>query len=134
MEDCLKKEIEKLKDDEIYCEVGANNRTLHLAFNLNKNIQIYAIDDEYNCGTGMDDPCVRINFIQGKSKDVYEEWWRESDQSYISVLLINEDFEKNFKLWHNYVKPKGTIIMNTTNFVDLNYEIERNEKYLKISL
>lgn len=134
MEDCLKRELEKLKDDEIYCEIGANRDTIHLAFNLNKQIQIYAVDDEYDCGTGIDDPCVRINFIQGKSKDVCEEWFRESEESFISVLVINEDFEKNFKLWHDYVKPKGTIILNTTNFVDLNYKIDRFENYLKISL
>lgn len=134
MEDCLKSEIDKLQDDEIYCEIGANKDTIHLAFNMGKNIQIYAVDDDYRCGESIDDPCVRINYLQGKSKDICEEWFRETDESFISVLLINEDFEKNFKLWHDYVKPRGTIIMNTTNFVDLNYKIERNESYLKISL
>jgi len=134
MEDCLKSELLKLKEDEIYCEIGANKDTIHLAFGLGKKIKIYAVDDEYDCGTGIDDPCVRINLLQGRSKDVCDEWFRETDESFISVLLINEDFEKNFKLWHEYVKPRGTIIMNTTNFVDLNYKIERNEKYLKISL
>lgn len=134
MEDCLKRELEKLKDEEIYCEIGANRETIHLAFGTNKGIQIYVVDDEYDCGTGIDDPCVRVNFLQGKSKDICEEWFRETDESFISVLMINEDFEKNFKMWHDYVKPKGTVIMNTTNFVDLNYKIQREDNYLKISL
>lgn len=134
MEECLEKELLRLKDDEIYCEVGANKDTIHLAFSLRKNIQIYVVDNEYPCNGDMDDPCVRVNFLQGKSKDVCEDWFRETDESLISVLLINEDFERNFKMWHDYVKPRGTIILNTTNFVDLNYKIDRNENYLKISL
>lgn len=134
MEACLKEELSKLQDGEIYCEIGANKYTLHLAFDTNKNINIYAVDDEYQCGTGIDDPCVRINFLQGRSKDVSEEWFREADESFISVLLINEDFERNFKLWHEYVKPRGTIIMKTTNFFNQNYKISRAENYIKISL
>lgn len=134
MEDCLRKELIKLKEDEIYCEIGGNKRTIHLAFETNNNIQIYVVDDDYVCDEGIDDPCVRLNYLQGKSRDVSEVWFNETDESFISILVINEDYEKNFKIWHDYVKPNGTVIMNTTSFIDLNYKIERSRDYLKISL
>lgn len=128
MEACLREELLKLKEDEVYCEVGANKPTLKLAYKVNKNIKIYAVDD-------CEDPCVGGTiYLQGKSRDLSEIWFHETDESFISVLLINKDFERNFKLWHDYVKPKGTILLNTTNFVDLNYKIERFENYLLIRL
>lgn len=134
MEECLRQELLKLKEDEIYCEIGGNKKTIHAAFEIKNNIQIYLVDDEYACNEGIDDPCVRLNFLQGKSKDVCTEWFRETDESFISILLINEDFTKNFNLWHEYVKPRGIIIMNTLDFSNPNYKIERYENYLKISL
>lgn len=134
MEDCLREELIKLKKDEIYCEIGANKQTIHLAFGTNRHIQIYIVDDEYNCDSGIDDPCVRVNFLQGKSKDICDEWFKETDESFISVLMINKDFEKNFRLWKEYVKPKGVIILKTNKFNMGNYKTEIIENYSKVSL
>lgn len=127
MEELLKQELLKLGKDEVYCEIGINKNTLRNAYKINKNIKIYAVDD-------CDNPYVGGTiYLQGKSRDIAEYWFHETDGSFISILVINKDFEKNFKLWNGYVKPKGIIIMNTTVF-DTNYKTERVENYLKISL
>lgn len=105
MEEMLKSEIIKLKAGEIYVEVGVNKKTLQLAHRLaNKMVEIYGVDEG-------EDPCVAGTYhLQGKSKDIANRWFEESDWSLISVLLINKNYEENYEIWHHYVKRTGVII------------------------
>lgn len=110
MNKTLIEELKKLKEGEIYLEIGIGNGQ-HLS-DVRKELE----DGIVVCGIGLSpDPKIKNTlYIGGKSQDIAESWMQVSGMSLVSLLYINDDplGYKNIKVWESYLKPGGVIILN----------------------
>lgn len=109
----LAPEVEKLKANEIYLEIGVDKgKSLSVA-------RMVAHPEVIVCGVDLkDDPKVEgTKFFQGDSKDIAKQWLHPHGMHKISVLFIDGDHtykgcKADIDSWYPHMKKGGVMLLH----------------------